>query len=475
MRKLLFISLILCGGACSGQVAMASFAGMNNDSNWFEYQKADFNSNQSDFGMTANGNGYVFVSSRSSNYAVRYFSTDAQNPLLDLYFVEQNGDDFTGPVPFSSAINSPANNEGPLTFSRDGQLLIFTANDKQSKKLVLFQCSRQKNSWSKPQLMSFCTDGATYMHPCFASGDSVLYFCSDRNGGSGGTDIYYVRRINGAWSQPVNVGRKVNSPYDEKFPFCSAQDILYFSSNRHGGNGGLDIYVTGIADSSVSPVYALSSPFNSAADDFGFSISEDNHQGFFSSNRGNEKTDDDIYLFRYRWPDAARMDTLVPVQLCYEFFEESTVRTGDTAKMKYTWRFSDGDLRYGYVFEKCFDTTGVYDIVLTVRDSSGGDVVISETEFGFVIDQPNYIDVQCPDTVRAGKSFALSTARSEVQGFDIITVCYDMGGGACGTGRSIEHTYHHAGTYCSRIYLLLKNKDTGATESRCVVKKLIVI
>lgn len=474
MKNCLLIAILFFCGISSAQVPSASFAGMNNDSNWFEYAKTDFNSAQSDFGMTASGTGYVFASARTSNYTVRYFNPEGQSALLDLYFVQRDENGFSEPVPFSSVINSPANNEGPLTFSRNGELVIFTANDPRSKKLALFQSVRQKKSWSEPQMIGFCNDGAMYMHPCLAFGDSVLFFSSDRSGGAGGMDIYFSRKINGTWSQPVNAGRKVNTSYDDKFPFCSASSVLYFSSNRHGGKGGLDIYALGLADSSHDHVRALEDPFNSPADDFGFCISPDMREGFFSSDRGNEKANDDIYAFRYHWPEAAQVDTIVPAELCFEFFEEATLRTGDTAKMKYIWNFSDGEKRNGYVFEKCFDTTGEYQIMLTIRDSSGGDVVISETEYTFLIEEPNYISMQAPDTIGVQEVFTLNTTSSAIKGYDIQNVCYDFGNGFCGTGRIIAHQYQNAGVYYPKIYLLLKNNETGATESRCVVKKMIV-
>lgn len=474
MRAALFIAALFVCGICFAQVPAAALAGMNTDTCWFEYSRADFNSSYSDFGMTVYGSDYVFVSSRTSNYAVRYLSAEEQNPLLDLYTVQRSEKGFSQPAPFSPVINSPANNEGPLTFSSDGATMIYTANDPQSKKLVLFRSDRHKGSWSKPQMLPFCSDGFSYVHPCFAFNDSVLFFASDRSGGNGGMDIYFSRSTNGAWSQPVNAGRKINTSYDEKFPFCSAAGALYFSSNRHGGNGGLDIYAIALNDSAFRTVSALAAPFNSPSDDFGFSISADMREGFFSSNRGNESWNDDIYSFRYRWPVVNAIDTLVPVELCFEFFEEATLRSGDTVKMKYTWTFSDGDVRYGYAFRKCFDTTGVYDVQLTVRDSSGGDVVISETEYTVPVENPNYISVQCADTVGAHNAFVLNAAEAQVNGYDLLLIAYDFGDGFCGTGKTIGYEYHKAGVYYPKMYLLLRSKETGATENRCVVTKLIV-
>lgn len=472
MKNIICLFVLFCGSV-SAQVPMASYAGMNTDTSWFELIKPEFNSDKSDFGITRLGAGYVFASTRTSSYTIRYQSTDEESPLLDLYFIKDSGSGFSEPVAFSSGINTMANNEGPLTSSRDGQTLIYTSNDPETRKLVLMESRREKNNWSAPAVLHFCSDGFTYVHPNLACNDSILFFSSDRVGGYGGMDIYFSRKTDGGWSRPANAGKTINSSHDENYPFCSAEGVLYFSSNRNSSD--LDLFVIGIADTNTSQAMRLASPFNSAADDFGFYISGDGREGFFSSNRGNGKQDDDIYQFRYSWPKATQTDTIVPVEMCYGFFEEATARTGDTVLMKYIWYFSDGDVLYGHDVLKCFDTTGVFVIRLSVRDSSGGDVLISETEYDFVIVQPNYASIQSPDTVDVMKSFEFNTSLCEVKGFDILQVCYDFGNGYNGSGRTITHQYPHSGIYYPKVYLLMRNKETGATESRCVVKKLVVI
>ncbi len=79
----------------------------------------------------------------------------------------------------------------------------------------------------------------------------VMVFTSDREGGYGGYDLYYSKFIDGKWSKPVNMGEKINSPYDEYRPVLRKNrgfnnDLLMFSSNRPGGKGGFDLYYTGV-------------------------------------------------------------------------------------------------------------------------------------------------------------------------------------------------------------------------------------
>ena len=115
-------------------------------------------------------------------------------------------------------------------------------------------------------------------------------------GGEGGTDIYVATINNGHYGAPKNLGPKINSKYKEYSPFVDG-DILYFSSNKPGGEGGFDIYMTKL-DGSIEEPINLGKPMNSKGDDISFIINRDTQRGYFSSNRRGGKGDDDIYRFK---------------------------------------------------------------------------------------------------------------------------------------------------------------------------------
>ncbi|MBP6977918.1 MAG: hypothetical protein PHD61_01805 [Bacteroidales bacterium] len=78
-----------------------------------------------------------------------------------------------------------------------------------------------------------------------------MVFASNRDGGFGGYDLYYSRRENDTWTAPVNFGEKINTAFDEYRPIVLmvsgfTNELMFFSSNRPGGNGGFDLYYTGI-------------------------------------------------------------------------------------------------------------------------------------------------------------------------------------------------------------------------------------
>ena len=128
------------------------------------------------------------------------------------------------------------------------------------------------------------------------SGQEVLYFASDRPGGEGGLDIW-VSNITGmeSFADPVNVG-VVNTAYDEMTPFFHKNSqVLYFSSDGYQSLGGLDIYRSVKENSSYSKPENLGAPVNSSYNDVYYSLSEDGDKGVLSSNRYGSQYVDDLH------------------------------------------------------------------------------------------------------------------------------------------------------------------------------------
>lgn len=120
-----------------------------------------------------------------------------------------------------------------------------------------------------------------------------VYFSSNRAGGFGGYDLYYVT-YDEAWNfgTPVNLGPEINTAGDERDPFLH-DGVFYFASNGHIGLGGLDIFQAQYRAGSFSAVTNLGLPYNSSRDDF--ALRKKNGEVYLSSNRDNGKGSDDIY------------------------------------------------------------------------------------------------------------------------------------------------------------------------------------
>ena len=125
--------------------------------------------------------------------------------------------------------------------------------------------------------------------------NNVLYFSSDGQGGFGGFDIYQVPILENGYGSVFNLGAYVNGAQDEVFPFVK-DGIVYFSSNRFDGLGGLDIYKAGQLGKGLP--MNLGKEYNTPQDDFGYFMDGQGNQ-FLSSDRGMSESRDDIYAGKY--------------------------------------------------------------------------------------------------------------------------------------------------------------------------------
>lgn len=199
--------------------------------------------------------------------------------------------------------------EGPVAFTKDGANVFFTRNNYNKgkyressdgiNKLKLYSAEDQKGTWGNVQELPFNSDEYSTGHPALSPNDKLLFFASDRPGGFGGTDLYVSGLKDGKWSEPVNLGKDINTKGNELFPFVDDRGNLYFSSDGHPGLGDLDIFYAQLTDqTAVKSVQNIGEPLNSSKDDFGIVTDGARMLGFISSNRLHGGTDDDIYRFR---------------------------------------------------------------------------------------------------------------------------------------------------------------------------------
>ncbi|RMG77013.1 MAG: flagellar motor protein MotB, partial [Bacteroidetes bacterium] len=187
-------------------------------------------------------------------------------------------------------------------FSPDGNTLYFSQNGIEESRKGVYNMqlyvarSNGDGKWKTPEKLPFCSPQYNYMHPSISPDGKWLFFISDKPGGQGGADIWYVRKTKNGWGKVQNLGDKINTPFHEGFPFADAQGRLFFCSKGHPGLGGFDIFVTHLNDTGEweTPVN-LGPPINSPQDDISFFLSKNNKNGAFASSRAGG--DDDIFLF----------------------------------------------------------------------------------------------------------------------------------------------------------------------------------
>jgi len=190
------------------------------------------------------------------------------------------------PEPFNQS-----ENEGGATITLDNNLLVFTICkfDKTTSRsnCDLYEVRRKGGFWEdfRP-LEEVNTPDYWESQPSITADGHALFFVSDRPGGVGGYDIYVTyRKPDGTWGKPQNLGRNINTPANEKSPFIhSDSQTLYFSSQGWPGLGGYDIFYSRLQqDGSWTKPKNIGYPINTTGDDAGFFVSFDGKYGFFVS------------------------------------------------------------------------------------------------------------------------------------------------------------------------------------------------
>lgn len=275
----------------------------------FEINSLSINSEYSEFSPSFYKKKLVFASNRPVSSSVKRVHEWNNQPYLNLYSVDLSDslNIESEPSNFSEDLNSKFH-ESSAVFTKDGNTVYFTRNNFSGSKLnrgedgvsylKLFKSTKtQEGTWTKPEELPFNSDNYSVAHPALSSDDTSLYFSSDMPGTLGMSDIFRVEiKGENSYGEPENLGDLINTEGRESFPFISKDDLLYFSSDGHLGLGGLDVFVAVIKDNGeLGEVFNLGRPINGNKDDFSFIINSDLKKGFFSSNRGEGDSNDDLY------------------------------------------------------------------------------------------------------------------------------------------------------------------------------------
>lgn len=277
----------------------------------FLLKNISVNTKYSDFGPQYYKDQLIYSSAvDSSVFHTRIYHWNEQ-PFLNMYVGNLNEieSDLKNSDEFSKVLNTRYH-EATLAFSPDQTKVYFTRNnyngnlgrdDKGTNHLKLYSAELLSNEdeeliWQNVEELPFNSENYSVGHPSVSKDGKLLYFVSDMPGSIGATDIFVVDILDDGYSQPRNLGEKVNTAGREMFPFITNKK-LYLASDGHLGLGGLDVYESEIINEKFTTPKNLGAPLNSELDDFGFIIKEEENRGFVCSNRLKGKGDDDIYSF----------------------------------------------------------------------------------------------------------------------------------------------------------------------------------
>jgi hypothetical protein len=371
-------------------------------------------------------------------------------------------------------------NSGPLCIAPDGKTVYFTSEvetGKMAKKKKFKNHSgifiADLSGTDLGSLRPFKYNNPRYEvgHPSISRDGKYLFFASDMPGGQGGSDLYYCELINGEWATPINLGTKVNSPGVENYPYMHPSGRLYFSSNRPGGIGKLDIYFTSLNFGKWDDPVLLPEPINSASDDFAFVASDNLQDGYFSSNR---RSNDDIYEFVSTIIRKASCSSMAENNYCYRFLEENAVKF-DTLPFRYEWKFGDGTKAIGPVVEHCYKGPGTYIVQLDVVNLITKEVIHNEKSDTLQLTEIEQPYISAPDRIGAGQNISLSADSTYLPGWKISQYYWNFDDETIAIGKDVAKAYIKPGNYNIQLIVTTEPEQDGTVREACISKNIIVI
>jgi tetratricopeptide (TPR) repeat protein len=255
--------------------------------------------------------------------------------FTDIYYTELEGTDWRTPKRIESELINTPHHELLLDIVNGGKTLIFYRSvNGYSGDIILdtFKTNEETRTVLSPKLVSPMKpqngDNSLYFF-----NDTILVFAARLPEGVGGLDLYISVNQNGVWSEPKNLGKSVNTTYDETAPYLAKDGrTLYFSSNSTASMGGYDIFKSSFDEDSLRfrPSENLGRPINSPGDDMYFRLSPDGLGGYFCSNRKESFGGRDIFSALFKAQQRVQNPSN---PICFHMMEQFKAAR-DSAKAK---------------------------------------------------------------------------------------------------------------------------------------------
>lgn len=226
----------------------------------------------------------------------------------NIYFTRRiKGDRWDIPEEISKTINT-TNNEGTCTVSADGRTLVFTACNRPDGlgSCDLYISHKEGKDWSEPVNLGHEVNSREWeSQPSLSADGHTLYFASDRKGGVGKRDIWVTRLDEKKqWTAPKNLGPSLNTPDDENAPFIHANGrTLFYSSNGLPGMGGFDIFISQKTDTVWAAPVNIGYPINTVSDQVGLFIASNGENAYYTDDN-TEKGGGRSLLYTFRVPES---------------------------------------------------------------------------------------------------------------------------------------------------------------------------
>lgn len=426
------------------------------------------------------GDKMVFCSNQEDELFLTYTNKDMKG-LFNIFSI-QLSDSTSGnkPVIFSRNLISPYN-DGPVTFDSTGRKAIYSRNiDIEAKtkdifdlnnNLGLFLAELVNGEWTNIVAFRYNNEKYSNTTPFLSPDGKYLYFASDMSGGFGGSDLYRCEYVNDNWSEPVNLGKEINTKGNEVYPSVNSAGELFFASDGHPGLGKKDLFLSKETGNGwLTPVH-LDPPINSKGDDFSLIADKTFTSGYFASDRNRS---DDIFRFETVIPQLYNCDTLKKNQYCFQFWDDKYPGL-DSLPVIYEWEFSDGEKIRGLEVEHCFRGAGKYSAKLNIIDNSTSNTFFTQSSMEFELTDFEQPFITSRDAALNKAEMEFSGLASNLPGFKIEKYIWEFGDGYYTTGQEVKHIFEKPGIYDVKLGVSGFSEENSPRETKCVLKRIKIV
>jgi hypothetical protein len=378
--------------------------------------------------------------------------------------------------PFDETLSSNFH-DGPVSFNEKGDYMVFSrcfdekTSNKSPSKFGLFFADKQNDKWGNIKEFEYNDREANTIDPSFNKDASVLYFASDRAGGFGGFDLYITRYQNGKWTTPENLGPRINTAENELYPFLHSSGRIYFSSEGHDNKvGGSDLFYSEFYNGRWITPIKLPPPFNTGKNDYTYYVDDQFQNGYFTSDSRGSK---DIYTFRSTIPNFEVSQQQRINNYCFIFFEENTVEL-DTNLYLYEWNLGDKTKIRAMQAKHCYAGPGNYLVSLNVIDKLTKEILFNQAEYELNVEKIVQAFITCPDQIKVNEDIQYSGLESYFKDAKAGEFYWDFGDGGKGIGASVRHKYIVPGTYTIKLGVTEDNPDVKVPKEFCSFKTIVV-
>ena len=256
--------------------------------------------------LTADLKTIIFTSNRKGTGGLKDEKGDYYE---DIYISKFLKGKWTKPKSISDNINTKGH-EASVGLSPDGRTLLIYKSINNGD---IFLSKKKADEWTIPKLLgNNINTKYRETHATISVSKNTIYFTSNRPGGYGGMDLYYSeKQKDGTWGEAVNMGKNINTPNNEEGPFIHPDDTtLFFSSNGHLGMGGYDLFMSFKQKNNTwSKPVNLGYPANSPSDDVFYIASPGGNYAFYVTNQIGSSGSNGIYMLGL--PEKFRKKTAV--------------------------------------------------------------------------------------------------------------------------------------------------------------------